>query len=104
LNESSWTARGRLSSVERKLRRILHVLETQGSASAPRPPTGVAPAANSGAAPSEGPLAELEPDFDSAGFNERFRGTEDVIRERQRAYVPYFEGRSGILDVVCGRG
>ena len=37
-------------------------------------------------------------------FEDYFRGSEDEIRERQRAYVRLLEGRSSVLDVGCGRG
>ena len=45
-----------------------------------------------------------EPAFDYAGFEERFRGSEADVKERQRIYVPYFEGRENVLDIGCGRG
>jgi SAM-dependent methyltransferase len=35
---------------------------------------------------------------------ERFRGSESVIRERQRVYVPLFAGQSEVVDLGCGRG
>ena len=47
------------------------------------------------------------------GFEDQFRGSQDVIRARQESYVPFFEGlRRGsdaraaghVLDVGCGRG
>ena len=38
------------------------------------------------------------------GFEDRFRGSEDEIRERLADYVPYFAGASDVLDVGCGRG
>jgi predicted SAM-dependent methyltransferase len=37
-------------------------------------------------------------------FQDYFRGSEDVIRERQRAYLPLLQGRDRVLDVGCGRG
>ena len=37
-------------------------------------------------------------------FEDYFRGSEDEIRDRQRAYLPLFQGRDRILDVGCGRG
>ncbi|HWP84049.1 MAG TPA: class I SAM-dependent methyltransferase [Terriglobia bacterium] len=33
-----------------------------------------------------------------------FRGTEEEIRRRQRFYLPFFKGRSAVLDIACGRG
>ena len=38
------------------------------------------------------------------GFQDFFRGSEELIRERQRAYLPLLEGRAPVLDVGCGRG
>ncbi|MGH2867361.1 MAG: class I SAM-dependent methyltransferase [Solirubrobacteraceae bacterium] len=38
------------------------------------------------------------------GFEDAFRGSEDQIRSRQRAYPPLLEGRMPVLDVGCGRG
>ena len=43
-------------------------------------------------------------DFDYSRFAERFRGTYADILERQRRYVPYFEGKRSVLDIGCGRG
>jgi SAM-dependent methyltransferase len=39
-----------------------------------------------------------------ASFEDHFRGSEEMVRERQRAYLPLLEGRSAVLDVGCGRG
>lgn len=45
------------------------------------------------------------PDIDWAGFAERFRGSEEKIREQQKCYVARFAGAPGdILDIGCGRG
>jgi SAM-dependent methyltransferase len=38
------------------------------------------------------------------GFEDRFRGSEEEIRARLTAYVPYFAGTADVLDVGCGRG
>ena len=38
------------------------------------------------------------------GFENQFRGSRDVIRERLATYLPYFQGASDVLDVGCGRG
>jgi O-antigen chain-terminating methyltransferase len=38
------------------------------------------------------------------GFEDRFRGSIDEIREKQRVFVPLFAGASDVLDVGCGRG
>jgi O-antigen chain-terminating methyltransferase len=38
------------------------------------------------------------------GFEDRFRGSIDEIREKQRVHVPVFAGASDVLDIGCGRG
>lgn len=51
------------------------------------------------------PSAQATPiTFDYARFAERFRGAEDYVKENQRFYLPYFEGRREVLDIGCGRG
>jgi O-antigen chain-terminating methyltransferase len=45
-----------------------------------------------------------EPHFDYFGFEERFRGSEADLKERQSAYVEYFKGADPVLDIGCGRG
>jgi O-antigen chain-terminating methyltransferase len=37
-------------------------------------------------------------------FEDRFRGSEEEIRARQKDYVQYFVGQSDVADVGCGRG
>lgn len=37
-------------------------------------------------------------------FEDHFRGSREEIKERQRAFVHYFEGCSSVLDIGCGRG
>jgi SAM-dependent methyltransferase len=94
--ESALQLRERISASERKWRRMLHALQ-------PGRPSDVPEAGPPEAKPTFAP-AELEPEFDYAGFEERFRGGEDDIKERQRIYVPYFEGAGNVLDLGCGRG
>ena len=38
------------------------------------------------------------------GFEDRFRGSIEEIREKQRVFVPIFAGASDVLDIGCGRG
>jgi O-antigen chain-terminating methyltransferase len=44
------------------------------------------------------------PVFDHAAFAERFRGSEEYVKAGQQLYVPYFAGRTRVLDLGCGRG
>jgi SAM-dependent methyltransferase len=45
-----------------------------------------------------------EMDFDYFLFQEYHRGSEALIRDRQRTYLKHFEGREPIWDLGCGRG
>jgi SAM-dependent methyltransferase len=38
------------------------------------------------------------------GFEDRFRGAPEVIRQRLLDYVPVFAGQQDVLDIGCGRG
>ena len=55
-------------------------------------------------APAYVPPAAGAPDFDYGRFAERFRGTEEYVREKQEFYKPFFAGCSNVLDIGCGRG
>ena len=44
------------------------------------------------------------PSFDYARFADRFRGTEEYVKNSQRLYLPIFEAKSAVLDIGCGRG
>lgn len=48
-------------------------------------------------------LGPLE-DWRYAGFENRFRGREESIREQLRGYLPYFQTPGRHLDLGCGRG
>ena len=50
------------------------------------------------------PIQELECSFDYYGFTERFRGSEERVKEHQKVYLEYFRGKENILDIGCGRG
>ncbi|CAA7599571.1 Methionine biosynthesis MetW [Acididesulfobacillus acetoxydans] len=47
---------------------------------------------------------EENPDIDYFLFEQRFRGSREDIKERQRVYLDYFKGKSKVLDIGCGRG
>lgn len=38
------------------------------------------------------------------GFARRFRGPEELIKERHRLYLPLFKGKKEIIDLCSGRG
>jgi len=43
-------------------------------------------------------------DFQYAGFENRYRGSEASVREQQEAYLAYFKPGKKVLDLGCGRG
>ena len=49
-------------------------------------------------------LAASDPDFRYVAFEDQFRGSDAVVAERLRAYVPIFSGSSNVVDLGCGRG
>jgi O-antigen chain-terminating methyltransferase len=81
------TLREHVARAERKLRRIQHALD--GGAEVPPPQAG---------------SVVREADFDYAGFEERFRGSEGAVKDRQRPYLDHFAGRRDVLEIGCGRG
>jgi SAM-dependent methyltransferase len=52
------------------------------------------------------PAGRLDP-IDShtyVGFEDRFRGSTDDIRQRVSEYLPFFQDARDVLDIGCGRG
>ena len=93
-----------LEASARVLKRELHRLR-----SAPAPVVSPDPDRSPEVpAPARTPPAEDGAAEDDAsayvGFEDVFRGRHDDIIERQRAYLPYFEGATDVLDLGCGRG
>ena len=98
LKQASVADRERIARAERTVRRALHAFQTpqsqeHGPESPARERASVALA-----------VPAPRPAFDYGGFEERFRGSEEEIKERQRIYVPYFAGRDDVVDIGCGRG
>ena len=58
------------------------------------------------AAPPESPrpAPSAEPALDWMWFAGRFRGSPDYVREKQRFYLPFFQGCAQVVDLGCGRG
>ena len=59
------------------------------------------------AAPTASSVAAARTDLEShkyVGFEDRFRGSADDIRQRVAEYLPIFTGGSDVLDIGCGRG
>lgn len=52
--------------------------------------------------PAPAPVEQAAIDY--ARFAERFRGSEEYVRNGQKFYPPFFAGCRAVLDVGCGRG
>jgi len=57
-----------------------------------------------GPAPSGDAFSGALDAYKYVGFEDQFRGSREVIRERLTSYLPLFDGAAGVLDVGCGRG
>jgi O-antigen chain-terminating methyltransferase len=85
--------RVRVSRVERRLRRMLSLL------------TGGQDEASPAQVETKRVIRQaLDGDFDYFGLEERFRGSEEQIKDRQRMYLDCFQGQEDVLDIGCGRG
>ncbi|MGE3578263.1 MAG: class I SAM-dependent methyltransferase [Vicinamibacterales bacterium] len=73
-----------------------------GAAAPAASTTPAPPAATVAATPGAG--VSRDGGYKYVGFEERFRGSQDDIRQRQLDYVTLFTGASDVLDVGCGRG
>ncbi len=61
-----------------------------------------------GGVPAERPLPQAEENsyyaIDYFDFENRFRGSRENIKKAQTVYLPYFQGKTHVLDLGCGRG
>lgn len=42
--------------------------------------------------------------IDYFDFEDHFRGSRELIKERQKQYIPYYINRKNVVDLGCGRG
>src|SRR5439155_12111562 len=102
LREQMALVQQRVAMVEREISRGIERGPQRGSrAGDPERPHPPAAARTEAAEPSL--FADLE-SVVYLGFEDRFRGTSEQIRQRLGAYVPLFATASNVLDIGCGRG
>jgi 2-polyprenyl-3-methyl-5-hydroxy-6-metoxy-1,4-benzoquinol methylase len=92
MNQLRTDVANRLHAMERELRRL--------SRSEVAAPVQVSTTPSSGTTPE----TSTTPDFDYRGFEDRFRGPQNTIRERQENYLDLFRGNDNVVDIGCGRG
>jgi SAM-dependent methyltransferase len=91
----------RLAALEERLAEVAQ--RTSDLERARRSERIAASAAPAPAGPSGQPSA-ASVEWDYATFEDRFRGSEAVIRERGRSHVRRLAGRRRVVDLGCGRG
>jgi SAM-dependent methyltransferase len=79
------------------MQRTVQMLLRQQGSNAAAQSASVAPAHAAG-------LQSVAADLKYVGFEDQFRGSNELIAERLRAYVPLFGGASNVVDLGCGRG
>lgn len=50
------------------------------------------------------PVSNVYSSIDYFDFENHFRGSREHVKNVQRVYIPYFEGKKNVLDLGCGRG
>jgi SAM-dependent methyltransferase len=95
----------RIGRLERSWRQR-SVEVSPGPATVEPQPVPAAPDAERGVGRDRAGAGKAEPlfHFDYYWFESIHRGDRALIKRRQQPYLEYFEGRSNVLDVGCGRG
>jgi SAM-dependent methyltransferase len=96
-HEEIRTSLGQLQQAAQALKREVTRLS---AGTAPAPSTIPSAAVHTGGAMFGGALDAHQ----YVGFEDRFRGSSDEIRERLEDYMPIFAATSDVLDIGCGRG
>ncbi|HEY1913154.1 MAG TPA: class I SAM-dependent methyltransferase [Vicinamibacterales bacterium] len=100
--------RTQVGVLQRTLEALRRSAGSQQTAGGGQPPAGVGEQSTIPSAPPPGPSRDsaspIDEDLKYVGFEDQFRGSDEAIADRLRAYLPIFEGRSNVLDVGCGRG
>ena len=90
---------GSLQQATQNLKREVVRLVESGVAVQP-----VAAAVTGSAAAGAGSQLDALDSHKYVGFEDRFRGSSEDIRQRVADYLPFFAGAGDVLDVGCGRG
>ena len=85
-------------------REMERLLSAPASAGTTAPPVATAGAPAPSLPAGQNAFAPALDAYKYVGFEDQFRGSREVIRERLESYLPLFAGRRDVLDVGCGRG
>ncbi|MCL5292008.1 MAG: class I SAM-dependent methyltransferase [Actinobacteria bacterium] len=89
----------RQSRLERYIRRMDNAVEALGNSA-----EGLGQQHTIKQAPSAPTYRPFGVEFDYVGFENYFRGSEDLIKQRQSTYIKYLNVQGPVLDIGCGRG
>ena len=93
LQQKLWADLDRIKTeYERVIHAELRLMRQRSS------PSSAAPSAS----PTPLPAQSLQ--IDELKFADKFRGPREHVKESQRFYVGYFQGRKEVVDLGCGRG
>lgn len=91
--------------LKRELERLLQAgLRPADHRSAGDVSTEPAPGPAAGASAAADAAADRVGSYRYVGFENKFRGSQEAIRDRQISYVDLFAGANDVLDLGCGRG
>jgi len=93
----------RVDELKTQIAVLRRAVETANLRPAGRP-SAVAQATPAAMRDSQAAASATGDDWKYVGFEDQFRGSDQAIEERLRAYVPIFAGCADVLDVGCGRG
>ncbi|MEI3020527.1 methyltransferase domain-containing protein [Ruminococcus sp.] len=92
---------GDIDCCKMQLRQMERKLAAAPAVSAAAPADTAAPVP--AAPPAEAPRQAYDT-IEYFDFENHFRGSVEHIKEVQRQYLPYFQGKQHVLDIGCGRG
>jgi SAM-dependent methyltransferase/outer membrane murein-binding lipoprotein Lpp len=105
LHQAHEALRASLAAVHQATHTIKRELERLPAAPSEGRTLGETAAQATGHEAASSPLLASNLDaYKYVGFEDRFRGSPEEIRERMADYVDLFEGARDVLDVGCGRG
>jgi SAM-dependent methyltransferase len=99
-----WEAIGILQQATMSMKRELERLSTGGPAEAGHDDSRTDDDGRVRFQPDRPSVGASLEGFKYVGFEDRYRGSREAVREKLAQYVSLFDGASNVLDVGCGRG
>ena len=105
-SESYVQLSSKLEALKRRMERLEQEAGSKPAGNALTESSGDAAAetGNSAGSVTETGHGQTYSEIDYFDFENYFRGDRELIKERQKEYLPYFAGKKAVLDLGCGRG